>query len=148
MCLCGPCLSIPGRLSWICDWIETSVTCTYCHLILQSVGKEQPYCSRIRKQKLHLLFQGSVFRIFHKHQKMQSFPLIPNAQCDAFSLTFKILAIAKPSTREVETRKSLWVWGQPGLQSEFLNSQTTQRNLVLKNQTKTPTPCSLHEYHS
>jgi hypothetical protein len=37
-----------------------------------------------------------------------------------------------PSTQEAESGGSLWVWGQPGLQNEFQNSQATQWNPVSK----------------
>jgi hypothetical protein len=34
---------------------------------------------------------------------------------------------SNPSTQEAEAGRSLWVWGQPGLQSEFQNSQDIEK---------------------
>jgi hypothetical protein len=38
-----------------------------------------------------------------------------------------------PSTQEAEAGRSLWVWGQPGLQSEFQDSQGSTEKPFLKN---------------
>jgi hypothetical protein len=41
-----------------------------------------------------------------------------------------------PSTQEAGAGRSLWVLGQPGLQSEFQDSPVLLRELCLKNQNK------------
>jgi hypothetical protein len=41
-----------------------------------------------------------------------------------------------PSTHEAEAGESMWVWGQPGLQIEFQDSQGyTEKSCLEKNQT-------------
>jgi hypothetical protein len=45
-----------------------------------------------------------------------------------------------PSTRKTEAGRSLWIWGQHGLQSESRTARATQRNPVSKNQIPKPTP--------
>ena len=39
-------------------------------------------------------------------------------------------------TRKTEGGRSLWIWGQPGLKSEFQPAKDTQRNPVSKNKTR------------
>ena len=40
-----------------------------------------------------------------------------------------------PSTQEAETGRSLWAWGQPGLQSKFQDSQSYTEKPCSKNKT-------------
>ena len=45
-----------------------------------------------------------------------------------------VLHTFNPSTGEVEAGGSLWLWGQPGLQSEFQDSQGYTEKSCLKKQ--------------
>jgi hypothetical protein len=45
-----------------------------------------------------------------------------------------------PSTQEAKTGESLWIWGQPGLQSEFQDSQGYTACPKIPKQTNNPPP--------
>ena len=89
---------------------------------------------------------------FHAFQLMNSKASLPVL---IFSLNFyffsqtMVVHSFNPSTQEAEAGRIIWFQGQPGLQSEFQASRTTQRNPVskIKNKTKNVFTYSMHSIY-